>query len=165
MQMQMMMNMTCRAELLMELGLASDLFESALVRTEELLKKRRYQRGLRLVHGACATMEERGEEYRGVIDFLVALSSPQWKDIIQDYYVNESGRLIQTYDWETIEQMDHAICALLHGLEGLFRNREELEWAGEDVDDGFWDDTIAALIRNQMMDLMPAPQIQVAIAA
>ena len=157
MQMRMMMNMTQRAELLQELGLVGEQFDSTLVRTERMLKKKRCQKSLRLVHGVCTAMEERGKAYRGVIDFLVAMSSPQWELLVQNYYLDESsGRLNQTHDWETIDQVDHVLCAILRGLMDIYRHREELEWQDEFVDDGFWNETVAAMIRNQAMVWMPS---------
>lgn len=166
MQMRMMQNFTQRMELIQELGLSSRMFQSTLVRTEKLLQTKRAQCGLRLVQGVCATMQERGKNYRGVIDFLVAMSSPQWDVVIQDYYDDaSSGRLIENYEWETIELMDHALCALVRELMDLHKERRQLDWLGQDVDDKFWDHTIAGLIRNQMVNLMPRPQLQVAQAA
>lgn len=122
-------NMVQRQTLLQELGLRSDLFENALVRTEAMLKKSKYQKSLRVIRSLLGE-----DDYNGVIDALVALLSPAWREHILAYYADLGPRLIEQADWATIERMDFVACSLLEELaalyklywqEGLYRTEED----------------------------------------
>jgi hypothetical protein len=113
--------------LLLEMELVGAQFESVLVRTEGLLRGCEYRKAIGLVSGSYERYADAGHEYRSIIDFLIALASPGWDEVIQDYGRGRGRPLIRYVDLGTIHAMDLAVVHLLEELRAL---RDAYEGAG-----------------------------------
>jgi hypothetical protein len=121
--MLMQLNMVMRQTLLLELGLRSEYFENCLVRTEALLQKSKYQKGLKLVRRLPSA-----DEYRGVIDFLLGLFSPEWDQQIKGFYHHRGQRMIRYVEWETIDEVDQVVATALKELTRLYEMYRREGW-------------------------------------
>jgi hypothetical protein len=117
------MNLQQRQTLLQELGLKSSYFESVLVRTEQRLSERRYQRGLKLLKSLSD-----GSGYRGVIDLLLALCSPAWAAEIRAYYRGRGQRLVEYVEWPIVDAIDQVLAQVVVELGKLYAAYEQLGW-------------------------------------
>lgn len=117
------MNIEQRQALLQQLGLKSEFFGSVLVRTEALLKKSRYQRGLNLVRNALDV-----SDYRSVLDYLLAVISPSWNERIRAFYRGEVGRIVLTEEWATIDALDQVLEHAVRELAALYAAYCSLGW-------------------------------------
>ena len=108
-------NLTCRYDLVQQLGLESEYLETFLTKTEMALKSRRYQKGLKLIQPALEAGAG-GEDYRSVIDALLGAASPSWRRHIAHWYRYGDTRLGDAATWEDIQEMDAVLVQALHEL-------------------------------------------------
>lgn len=135
-----------RLTLVQKLGLDSRFLQSCLVETEELLHHSRYQRALVLVRG-------RGEnQYRSILDFLVALHLPAMRPAIVHFYDDEGPRLLDMASASTIAALDD-------GLAGSVRQLAALH--GELLSDGA---AARAEVVDAYLDLVARPALAAAFA-
>ena len=105
-------------------------FESALVLAEDLLRGSAYRKVIGLVSPSYEGHGQAGREYRSIIDFLIALASPGWDDVIQAFGNGRGRPLIRYVDRDTIAAMDLAVVHLLEELRALHDVYEDAGWAG-----------------------------------
>ena len=90
MQLLLKQNLELRQLQIIELGFESDYLENFLIRTETCLKKLKYQKGLHLIKNVY---KNDGVQYRGVIDWLLCVFSPEWRVHTIHYYNYETFKL------------------------------------------------------------------------
>jgi hypothetical protein len=118
-------------QLLLEMELVGAQFESVLVRAEGLLRGGEYGGAIGLVSGSYERRADAGREYRSIIDVLIALASPGWDEVIQDFGRGRGRPLIRYVDLGTIEAMDLAVVDLLEELRALHEMYEDAGWIEE----------------------------------
>lgn len=129
--MQLLLTLQHRQALILDLGLESEFFESVLVRSEQLLKLRRNQRGLRLLKHLNR------DEYHSVLDWLLGVLAPSWRLAIGAFYAGEGPKLAKMVEWDTIDAIDQAMAQVIIELAAAYRALEQDGWTrrGTDPDD------------------------------
>jgi len=112
----------CRIE--QRLPLKSGFFKSVLPRTESLLKRLEYQKPLRLLKD----LYEDGDDYQGVIDWLLALLAPAWKSHVLGFYRNENGPMVTYVPAKTIEKVDRVMVWALVQFSALYKMQRKEGW-------------------------------------
>jgi hypothetical protein len=115
---------------LLEMDVVGEQFESVLVLAEELLRGGGYVNAIRLVSPSYERRAAAGREYRSIIDFLIALASPSWDDVIQAYNLGRGRPLVRYVDSATLTAIDGAVVHLLEELRALHDAYEEAGWVG-----------------------------------
>jgi len=118
-----------RPRLLVEMEVVGEQFESVLVLAEGLLRVSGYRKAIGLVSRSYERRADAGREYRSIIDFLIALASPSWDEVIQAYCSGLGRPLIRYVDLDTIAAMDLAVVHLLEELRALHDVYEDAGWA------------------------------------
>jgi hypothetical protein len=108
-------------DLVLALGLESEYLEGFYVRTEALLKQKRHRKGLRLI-------ESKDDDYRSVLDWLVAHVAPPWDAHIQAFYNERGPRLGEAVDFDTIDLMDRLLEGAVMNLTLSYELLEEKGW-------------------------------------
>ena len=121
MSLQFSQNLEQRLTLVQKLGLESEYFESFLVRTEKLLKQKKYQKGLTLI-------VPNDTKYASVLDWLLAMLAPSWKAHIHAFYKYGPPRLGHAVDFQTIDLMDQLMEAAVVDLAHSYRMLREESW-------------------------------------
>ena len=88
------LNLEQRCSLVQELGLESEYLATFMIRTEYLLKKDKYEKGLLLI-------EKTDTGYESVMDWLLAMLAPSWKKHIKAYYEFRYTKLGDIADFKT----------------------------------------------------------------
>ena len=113
---------------LLEMDVVAEQFESVLVLAEGLLRGSGYRKALGLVSHSYERRVDAGREYRSVIDFLIALASPGWDEVIQAFGMGRGRPLVRYVDLDTIAAMDLAVVHLLEELRDLHHVYEDAGW-------------------------------------
>jgi hypothetical protein len=114
MNMSLMLNLQQRMVTIQELGLESEYLQSALVRSEKLLKTTQGQK-------AAGLLEELypAEGYRSVQDWLVGSLVPSMNEHIQDFYHRDGEKLMAGFSWKFIDLLDKSLATALVALMAL----------------------------------------------
>jgi hypothetical protein len=112
-----------RQTLLQRLGLESEYLETCLVRSETLLRERRFQTPLRLVRKLADE-----DEYNSVLDFLVGLFVPAMRPRIFAFYEGRGARIIEQSPWSDIDRLDRMMVTVLQELRGLYDELRSAAW-------------------------------------
>lgn len=123
MEMTLSLNMVQRMTLIQTLGLESEYLETCLVRSETLLRERRYQAPLRLIRKFADE-----DQYNSVLDFLVGLFVPAMRPRIFAYYEGEGARIIEQSPWADIDRLDRMMVTALHELRVLHDELRSAAW-------------------------------------
>ncbi len=140
---------------LLEMDVVSEQFESVLVLAEGLLRGGGYRRAVDLVSHSYESRVDAGREYRSIIDFLIALASPDWDDVIQAYGMGRGRPLVRYVEMERIAAMDLAVVHLLEELRDLHDVYEAAGW-DEDASAPEYDELTEAGIRLFITPGFPA---------
>jgi len=158
MNMSLQLVMTARQELIQELGLKGEFFESVLIRTEKALKKRRAQKGLKLI---CSISDS--TNYRGVIDLLLGLCSREWDIHMQSFYDRSGPAMRDMATPEVIDQVDRVLAGVVSELYALYRAYEAEDWkAKEDPTTSEYDEVTREGLRWFIGPHLPAPPLNFA---
>jgi len=117
MQLLLKQNLELRQLQILELGFESDYLENFLIRTETCLKKLKYQKGLHLIKNVY---KNDGVQYRGVIDWLLCVVSPEWRVHTIDYYTYDTFKLGESITYDEINEMDLLLEGTVIELTGMY---------------------------------------------
>ena len=104
MGMSLMLNLQQRMVTIQELGFESEYLQSALVRSEKLLK---------------TTQGQKAEGYRSVQDWLVGSMVPSLDEHISAYYHDGGEKLMEGFSWKFIDRLDIGLATALVALMAL----------------------------------------------
>ncbi len=146
-------NLECRQSLIHELGLRSPYYGSTLVRSEALLKKTFYQRGIQLIKSLAEN-----EEYRSVLDLLHATLCPAWTPYIKAFYDGRGGRFIESVTWDIIDKTDQEMAHAIEELAYLYKTYCSYGWR-EGVEAEEFDQLTVAGLKMFIQPKMPLPSL------
>ena len=101
----------------LKLGFESEYFETFLMRTEKRLKKLKYQKGLHLIKNCY---KNDGVQYGSVLDWLLAVVSPEWRRNIIDFYTYDTFCLGESVNFEDITKIDLLLEGTVIELTGMY---------------------------------------------
>jgi hypothetical protein len=116
-------NLALRQTLMQNLGLESRFLDSCLIRSETLLRKLEYQRPLRLVRDFADE-----DDYRSVLDFLVAVFVPAMKARIDAFYDGHGQILMEQSGWIDIDRLDRMMVTALEEMKRLYGESRSAAW-------------------------------------
>ena len=114
MGMSLMLNLQQRMVTIQELGFESEYLQSALVRSEKLLKTTQGQKAA----GLLAELYP-AEGYRSVQDWLVGSMVPSLDEHISAYYHDGGEKLMEGFSWKFIDRLDIGLATALVALMAL----------------------------------------------
>jgi len=122
MSLRLSLNLEQRCSLIQKLGIESDyLGTNFMVRTEYLLQKDKYEKGLLLI-------EKTDTGYESVMDWLLAMLAPSWKKHIKAYYEFRYTKLGDIADFKTITLMDQLMESAVVDLYETYKMLQEAGW-------------------------------------
>ncbi len=98
-------------------------------------------------------------EWRGVIDFLLAVIAPAWRSRILDHYRERGPRLIEVVDWSVVEALDVEMARAVEELAALYKAYCAEGWREGQAGTEF-DELTMAGIELFVRPRVPAPPAQ-----